>query len=67
MAHAAIDNLVRALGKTEDEARQMLVRRIPRGTLTRPEEVASAVAWLCSPEAAAMTGQAIAVAGGEVM
>jgi NAD(P)-dependent dehydrogenase (short-subunit alcohol dehydrogenase family) len=29
--------------------------------------VADAVVWLCSPGAAAITGQAIAVAGGEVM
>ena len=30
------------------------------------EEVANAVLWLCMPGANAMTGQAIAVAGGEV-
>jgi NAD(P)-dependent dehydrogenase (short-subunit alcohol dehydrogenase family) len=32
-----------------------------------PEEVADAVAWLASPGAAAITGQAIVIAGGEVM
>ena len=66
MAQAAVDNLVVALGKTPDEARQMLVRVIPRGTLIQPAEVANAVGWLCSPGATAITGQAIAVAGGEV-
>jgi NAD(P)-dependent dehydrogenase (short-subunit alcohol dehydrogenase family) len=30
-------------------------------------EVADAVLWLCSAGASAITGQAIAVAGGEVM
>jgi len=35
--------------------------------LVRPEEVANAVAWLCLPGSEAVTGQTIAVAGGEVM
>jgi NAD(P)-dependent dehydrogenase (short-subunit alcohol dehydrogenase family) len=34
--------------------------------LVRPEEVAEAVAFLCRRDATAMTGQAIAVACGEV-
>ena len=66
MAAAAVRNLVDA-GKTEDEARRAITRVMPIGRLIRPEEVASAVAWLCLPEAAAVTGQAIVVAGGEVM
>lgn len=63
---SATQNLVQALGKTEAEARAMLTRPIPRGVLTRPEEVAAAVVWLCSPLAAAVTGIALPVAGGEV-
>jgi NAD(P)-dependent dehydrogenase (short-subunit alcohol dehydrogenase family) len=65
MARAAVDNLVRA-GRSEDDARRAITRGMPIGRLIRPEEVAGAVAWLCSPEAAAVTGEAIVVAGGEV-
>ena len=43
-----------------------MTRLIPIGRLIKPEEVAAAVLWLCSPHAAAVTGQAIPVAGGEV-
>lgn len=67
MAKRAVDNLVAARGISREEALQMLTRSNPRGRLVTPAEVASAVGWLCSPDASAMTGQAIAVAGGEVM
>ena len=67
MARDGIENLVKGLGKSPDEARRMLESRIPRGTFIQPGEVASLVGWLCAPAASAVTGQAIAVAGGEVM
>jgi 3-hydroxybutyrate dehydrogenase len=66
LTESAVANVVAALGKTPEEARAMLVRPIPRGQLTSPEEVAAAVAWLCAPEAAAVTGIAMPIAGGEV-
>lgn len=65
MTDTTIANLARALGRTDAEARAMLVRTIPRGTLISPAEVAGAVCWLCSPDAAAVTGVALPVAGGE--
>lgn len=65
MSRAAVDTLVRA-GRSGDDALRAITRAMPIGRLVRPEEVASAVLWLCSPAAAAVTGTALPVAGGEV-
>ncbi|HZJ00268.1 MAG TPA: SDR family NAD(P)-dependent oxidoreductase [Gemmatimonadaceae bacterium] len=62
----AVDNIVKNLNKTADEAMGMLTRTIPAGRLITPEEVASAVSWLCSPSASGVTGIALPIAGGEV-
>jgi NAD(P)-dependent dehydrogenase (short-subunit alcohol dehydrogenase family) len=67
MLNDAMTNIMRATGRSADEARAVLVRQSPRGTLVTPEEIAAKVSWLCSPEASSITGQAIVVAGGEVM
>jgi NAD(P)-dependent dehydrogenase (short-subunit alcohol dehydrogenase family) len=63
----AVANIVRKTGRSPDAARAELAAANPQGRLVKPEEVAHAVAWLCMPDAAAMNGQAIAVAGGELM
>src|SRR5471032_766536 len=63
----AIANIVAKTGRSEDEARAELAAGNPQKRLVQAEEVANAVLWLCLPESAAMNGQAIAVAGGEVM
>ena len=63
----AVVNIVAKTGKTEDEARAALTSRNPQQRLVRPEEVANAVLWLCLPGSEAITGQAIAVAGGEIL
>ena len=65
MAETAVANL-KAAGKTESDAQKLIAKSNPRGTLIQPEEVASVVAWLCSPAARSVTGQAIVVAGGDV-
>jgi NAD(P)-dependent dehydrogenase (short-subunit alcohol dehydrogenase family) len=43
------------------------VKANPQGRLVQAEEVAATALWLASPSAASMNGQAIAIAGGEVM
>lgn len=66
MVQRGIQNLQTALGKSAEEAKQMLLRGNPRGTFITPEEVAAVVVWLCSPEASALTGLALPIAAGEV-
>jgi 3-hydroxybutyrate dehydrogenase len=63
----AVEKIVAKTGRSADEARAELASANPQGRLVRPDEVASTVTWLCRRESSAITGQAIAVAGGEVM
>ena len=48
----------------EPEAMKEILRDQPVGRLGRPEEIASAVLWLCSPGASFVIGHALAVDGG---
>jgi 3-hydroxybutyrate dehydrogenase len=54
-------------GRTSDEVLADMLADKPLGRLIQPAEVADTVLWLCSGGASAITGQSIAVAGGEVM
>lgn len=65
MTERGVQELMEGKKVSREEARNMILRVIPRGVLTTPDEVAATVLWLCSPESAAVTGQAIVVAGGE--
>lgn len=64
---AAVETIRDKTGRSGDEARATLARANPQGRLVAPQEVADAVLWLAGEGAGAITGQAIAVAGGEVM
>ncbi len=50
-----------------DELKSKAVEAIPLGRIGRPEEIAKAVAFLVSPDAAYITGQTLVVDGGMVM
>jgi NAD(P)-dependent dehydrogenase (short-subunit alcohol dehydrogenase family) len=64
---SAVATITGKTGRTADEARASLARANPQGRLVTPQEVADTVLWLVGEGASAITGQAIAVAGGEVM
>ncbi|HEV2547371.1 MAG TPA: SDR family NAD(P)-dependent oxidoreductase [Stellaceae bacterium] len=63
----SVETIVAKTGRSAEAARAELAKTNPMGRLVTPEEVASAVAYLALPSASAITGQAIVIAGGEVM
>jgi 3-hydroxybutyrate dehydrogenase len=62
----SIDTIMSKTGLSRDAALAELAKHNPQARLVTPEEVADAVLWLCGEGATSITGQAIAVAGGEV-
>lgn len=67
MTAGTLETIMKKTGRTAEEARAELAKGNPQGRLIQPEEVADAVLWLAGANAASVTGQCIAVAGGEVM
>lgn len=63
----SIERVVAKTGRSVEEARAEFVKSNPQGRLVQPQQVADAVAWLCSEGAGAVTGQSVSVSGGEVM
>ena len=66
LVRGAIGNIQARTGRSHEQALAELVRHNPQQRLVRPDEIANAVLWLCLPGADSVTGQSIAVAGGEV-
>ena len=67
MVRDSIARIVERTKRTTEEALADIMSHNPQGRLVQPDEVAHAVAWLVLPGSESITGQAIAVAGGEVM
>ncbi len=62
----SIETIVSKTGRSPEAALADLTKTMPIGRLIKPEEVAAAVLWLVSDAAAAVTGLALPVAGGEI-
>jgi NAD(P)-dependent dehydrogenase (short-subunit alcohol dehydrogenase family) len=67
MTAEGIKSISARLQTSAEEARKQLTKQIPQGEMAKPEQVAAGVLWLCSDEAASVTGIALPIAGGEVM
>lgn len=67
LTHRIHEQRAEALGITPEESLARMTARIPLGRLEKPEDVASAVSFLCSSEAAYITGQSLNVCGGMEM
>jgi NAD(P)-dependent dehydrogenase (short-subunit alcohol dehydrogenase family) len=63
---ATLANIMAKTGRTRDQAHADLLKANPQGRVIAPSEVAETVLWLCSPAAGSVTGQAIAMSGGEI-
>jgi 3-oxoacyl-[acyl-carrier protein] reductase len=54
-----------ATNKTIAEVEEELIKDIPIGRFTTPQETAAVIAFLCSPAAASVNGVSIPVDGGK--
>jgi NAD(P)-dependent dehydrogenase (short-subunit alcohol dehydrogenase family) len=66
MTERSVANVVSRTGRSDDEAREALAAASPLGRLLDPDEVAAAVVWLASPEAAGISGQTLVIDGGGI-
>jgi NAD(P)-dependent dehydrogenase (short-subunit alcohol dehydrogenase family) len=64
MTRRTVENIVAKTGRTPEEAESELATMTPLGRLLEPDEVAAAVLFIASPEAAAINGQTIVLDGG---
>lgn len=65
MLERTIANIVDKTGRDEEAARAAIAGGNPQRRIVSPQEVAETVLWLCGDGARSVTGQAIALSGGE--
>jgi NAD(P)-dependent dehydrogenase (short-subunit alcohol dehydrogenase family) len=61
----SLARIMETTGRSRPEAEAVLLAGNPQGRFIEPEEVAAAVLWLAGDAAASVTGQAVAISGGE--
>jgi len=61
----AVHRIATTTGRSEADARAALAAKNPQCRLIAPQEVADTVLWLCAGGSAGITGQAIAISGGD--
>jgi NAD(P)-dependent dehydrogenase (short-subunit alcohol dehydrogenase family) len=66
MMRESLARITAKTGRSREDALAAMLKGSPLGRLVQPQEVAAAVLYLCSPEAAAVTGATLVVAGGEI-
>jgi len=64
MAWQGLDGIAAGTGGTREDAYRDAMRAVPLGRMSQPEDIAGTVAWLLSPNARGVTGQAIDQNGG---
>ena len=66
MTRRSLRRIAAKTGLTTEQALDRILARVPQRRLVRPEEVAGAVAYLLSEEAAAVNGAVLTLDGGEI-
>jgi NAD(P)-dependent dehydrogenase (short-subunit alcohol dehydrogenase family) len=66
MTRESVQRIAEKTGRSREDAIAALLKDVPLKRLVQPEEVAAAVLYLCSAEAEAVNGAALAIAGGEI-
>jgi NAD(P)-dependent dehydrogenase (short-subunit alcohol dehydrogenase family) len=66
MMERAVERIVATTDRDAEQAEAALVAQMPLGRALEPEEVAEAVWYLASPQAAAINGQALVLDGGGI-
>jgi NAD(P)-dependent dehydrogenase (short-subunit alcohol dehydrogenase family) len=66
MTARSIERIARTTSRSPEESAAALAQSSPLGRLLDPGEVAAAVVWLASPEAASINGQTVVLDGGGI-